>query len=336
MAEVLDDVMSASLESKYNEIMGEPRADVKDEAYAEEKKGDEYLEKLAEKEKDEGRGDEGRGDEGTKDEKEETAEEKGQKELSEPAGVEDETEPVPDNLVRAGRAYGLTDETIIDLSENHPDALEVMARSYEWLQAGSLIGPVPEKAPPKQPEIPKLMDRISVDVSELDTDAGKTIKGMESTVNKLVDANNELKRELFAVRGGLQTTQAAEQARRVSYIDSLFDKVAEFPELGRTAALSTNQKALRGDVYDMAVRWQRRAGGSFEDSLAKAANSFRGLYGRGGAPERKERDVVDKLNRRKTKFTARPTGQKTTQKFANSDEKAMSAMDETGKKLDLW
>src|SRR3989304_1408725 len=160
MAEVLDDVMSASLESKYNEIMGEPRADVKDEAYAEEKKGDEYLEKLAEKEKDEGRGDEGRGDEGTKDEKEETAEEKGQKELSEPAGVE----------------------------------------------AGSLIGPVPEKAPPKQPEIPKLMDRISVDVSELDTDAGKTIKGMESTVNKLVDANNELQRELFAVRGGLQTT----------------------------------------------------------------------------------------------------------------------------------
>src|SRR3990167_2312379 len=97
MAEVLDDVMSASLESKYNEIMGEPRADVKDEAYAEEKKGDEYLEKLAEKEKDEGRGDEGRGDKGKKNKKEKTAEKKAKKELPEPGGVEDETEPVPDN-----------------------------------------------------------------------------------------------------------------------------------------------------------------------------------------------------------------------------------------------
>ena len=326
----------AGLESKYDEIFGARGADIKDAAYAEEDKGDKYLERLAEK--DEGREDEGTRDEGTRDEEEkETVSEEGRKELSEPAGAEDEkTELIPDNLTKAGRAYGLTDETIIDLSENHPDALEAMARSYERLQAGSLIGPAPGQAPPKQPELPKPMDRISVDVSALDEDAGKTIKGMESTVNKLVDANNELRKELFAVRGGLQTTQATEQARRVSYIDSLFDKVAEFPELGKTTALSTDQKALRGDVYDMAIRWQRRSGGSFEDSLEKAATGFRGLYGRGAPPENKERDVVSKLNRRKTKFTARPTGQKTTQRFASSDEKAMAVLDETGKKLDLW
>ena len=323
----LEDVMTATLESKYDEIMGERGTDIKDEAYAEEKKGDEYLEKLAGKEKDEGRE--------TKDEKIEETVEEGQ-ELSEPAGVEDEKEPIPDNLVKAGRAYGLTDETIIDLSESHPDALEAMARSYERLQAGSVLHPAPEQAPPKQPESPKPMDKISVDVSGFDEDTGKTIKNMESTVNKLVDANNELRRELFTVNSGLSATQASEQARRVSYIDGLFDKVADFPELGKTGALDTGQKTLRGDIYDVALRWQRRSGGSFESNLERAATSFRGLTGRSTTPDKKERDVVDKLNRRKQKFTARPTGQKTTQKFANSDEKAMSAMDEKGKELDLW
>ena len=329
MPELLE--IPEGLQVKYDEIMGgESRAKV-DEAYVQEKQADSYLEKLAEKDK------KPEGEPEEKEEIEEPVVEEGKKELSEPAGAEDETEPIPDDLIRAGRAYGLTDETIIDLSENHPDALEAISRSYERLQAGGVLsGPAPDQAPPKQPELPKPMDHISVDVSALDEDAGKTIKGMESTVNKLVDANNELRRELFAVSGGLRNTQAAEQSRRVSYIDGLFDKVAEFPELGKTAALSTGQKALRGDVYDMAIRWQRRSGGSFEDSLEKAATSFRGLYGRATAPGKKERDVAEKLNRRKTKFSARPTGQKTTQKFANSDEKAMTALDEAGKRLDLW
>jgi len=324
MAEVAEETLSTDLESKYNEIMGESRADIKDAAYEEEgKKGDEYLEKLAEKDKQK-----------PAEEPEETVEEEGAKESSEPAGVEDEKEPIHDNLVQAGRAYGLTDETIIDLSETHLDALEAIARSYERLRAGNVLAP--EQAPPKQPESPKLMEKVSVDVSGFDEDTGKTIKNMESTVNKLVDANNELRKELFTVNSGLQTTQAAEQARRVSYIDGLFDKVAEFPELGKTGNLDTSHRTLRGDIYDVALRWQKRTGGTFENNLEKAAASFRGLYGHSAAPEKKERDVADKLNRRKQKFTARPTGQKTTQKFADSDEKVMAALDAKGKELDLW
>lgn len=338
-----------SLQTKYDEIFAEAasepkaaesrgalhdaqrKADIQDAAYIEEQQADKYLEKLADKDK------ENQGEQREETE-EELADELGEKEsgqeLSEPAGAEDEkTEPIPDNLVQAGRAYGLTDETIIGLSESHPDALEAITRSYERLRAGSVLAP--EQAPPKQPEQPKPMEHISVDVSALDEDSGKTIKGMESTVNKLVDANNELRKELFTVKGGLQTTQQAEQLRRVSYIDGLFDKVSDFPELGKSSSLANSQKALRGEVYDMAISWQRRNGGTFEQSLDRASQSFRGLYGHSGV-KTKESDVLAKLNKRKQKFTARPTGQKTTQRFASEEAKAMTAMNEMGKKIDLW
>ena len=333
MAEL--DTIPDSLQKTYDTIFagagGAPRErspDIRDDAYVQEQEADSYLGKLAERDK------ETEGEEKQTEQTGEVEEETKGQESSEPAGIEDEkTEPVPDNLVQAGRAYGLTDETIIDLSESHPDALEAMARSYERLRAGSVLAP--GQAPLKQPEQPKAMDRISVDVSALDEDAGKTVKGLETTVNKLIDANNDLRKEIHTVKGGLETTQQAEQARRVSYIDGLFDKVSEFPELGKSGAMENSQKTLRGEIYDVAVKWQRRNGGNFEQSLEKAAQSFRGLYGHSGVKS-KESDVAEKLNRRKQKFTARPTGQKTTQKFANAEEKAMAAMDETGKKLDLW
>jgi hypothetical protein len=159
---------------------------------------------------------------------------------------------------------------------------------------------------------------------------------MELTVNKIIDSNNDLRKELFAVRGGLQNTQVAEQSRRVSYIDGLFDKVAEFPELGKSGALDTGQKNLRGDIYDVAIKWQKRSGGTFESNLGKAAEGFRTLYGHQLSGKDKERSILEKLNKRKTKFTARPTSQKTTQKFKSGDEKVMSVLEETGRKLDLW
>ena len=179
------------------------------------------------------------------------------------------------------------------------------------------------------------LEQLKEDYGETIVD--KVILPMQQTINTLIQANQSIQGKAVA----------QEHQQLVQYLDTYFDNLKdEIPDLG----LSKDEKfldnktatSLRENVYQNALclmqgwnsQWPSKPM-QMTEALERATNMYRGQMGEKNAQQR----LVTKLNKAKTKFTARPTHRhsKQAKQYISRDEEAAGIMDEvleeTGIKL---
>lgn len=249
-----------------------------------------------------------------------------------PPEPEQEEEDIPQHLVDAGRAHGYTDAKIIKLAEDHPDVLEDLARDYERIQSAAAAKEAP-KGEIKQPEESGKLKPVHVDTSRFDDETSQVVKTLVDEVNKDRELINKLSE---SVSGVGQKLSAEETKRQIDFdlrIDNIFDSVADVPQFGKKESLTTSQQKARDECYGIARSLSQNSGGSIEQNLSKAVKAYKGMYGVGDSSATTLRA---KLNKQKTKFTARPGGQKTQPTYKTEEEKGYATMDAKGRELGIW
>ena len=250
----------------------------------------------------------------------------------EPSGEkkEEEYEEIPLEQVEAARKRGYSDAQIEKIAEDYPELLTALARADT--QAEALIRrDVPSLEVPlaKEPEKPKKLARVEIDTSLMDEGTGKVVNGLVANINAQNELINDLNEKLGMQGQRLDGHEKLRQVEWDSYVNSLFDGVESFPQIGKSPNISNSGLALRKKVYAVALDFQRTDGGNFESSLNEAVRVFKARYGN------TEKELAQKLEKTKKRITARPGGQKAAPKFKSSDEKVMSALEESGRKIGL-
>ena len=243
-----------------------------------------------------------------------------------------EEEDIPDRLVEAGRAHGYTDAKIIKLAEDRPGVLEDLARDYERIQSAAAVKKEPEKLVEKPVETGGIKP-ISVDTSRFDDETSQVIKTLVAEVNKDREIINKLSENVSGVGRKLSAEEARRQDEFDLRIDNVFDSVTDVPQFGKKSSLTSAQQKARLECHVIALALAQNSGGSVESLLPKAIKAYRGMYGVGESPSATLRA---KLNKSKTRFTARPGGQRTQPTYATEEEKGFAAMDEAGKAMNIW
>jgi len=250
-------------------------------------------------------------------------------EKSEPAGDEDEYEPIPDNLVMAGKQYGFSNEEIVDLAENNPRYLERLAKAYEDVQSAKAQSVQPRqefvqpKVEPEKKEIPKV-DYLNVgDLSELDSQTKTLVDRLMTSDKQKTDMINQAMQKISDLDEHRVSAEEQEEINFSRNVDNYFDKIEDCPELGYSSTLNQNQTSLRQQLFGFAAVICETDSIKLEDALEKAVNMYKvSNHSENSA----EAEVVKKINKAKTKFTARPGGQKSIKKYKDTEERVLDVM----------
>ena len=245
-----------------------------------------------------------------------------------PTEPEEGYEDIPDYLVEAGRAHGFPDAKIIQLAEEHPEVLEALAQDYQRLQSAAAVKE-PEKPAEKPAETGELKP-IQVDTSRFDDETSQVVKTLVDEVNKDRGIINKLFESVSGVSRKLSEEETKRQADFDLRIDNAFDSAKDVPQFGKKDSLTAAQQRARSACYGVAFALMQNYGGSIEENIQKTIKS---IYGSG---ESSSAALRAKLNKQKTKFTARPGGQKTQPTYKTEDEKGFATMDQKGKELGIW
>jgi len=224
---------------------------------------------------------------------------------------EEEYEDIPERLVSAARRRGYTDEKIIELSERSPEVLEDLASADELIASVQKAAPSSTTKPeekPEEKEEPK-MEKIDVGVDYLDVDdpTKEVLRQMQETYNKMVDKVNSLGDNVNRHSGRLEDFQKQSNMAYIEKVDAFFDNAAkDLPGLGKASNLSPEQAEMRQNLHDIAAALSASGKYSIVEGLNTAIAAERGKL----AENKVRKQVVSELNRRKSKFTARPSQRK--------------------------
>ena len=308
--ETKDGQFNKDLAAKYNEIFAETGKKKQDEAYLPPDENEEEIKETEEEKEEE------------TEEVEETKETK-----------EDDYEDIPERLVLAGRSAGFTDDKIIKLAEDSPEVLEAMANFRDQLVAKTTPQEL-VKSVVKPPE-PEKIEPVKADLSSIeDEPTRKLVETLLAGQNQLIDKFNKTSVELGDLRSKGDTAEQRQQADFNLFVDKVFDEESKnYAHLGNSDALTPESKAVRSEVFEMALVFNRTRNKPIEQSLRDAVKAYNGLY---GSTEAKAEEVLrQKLNAQKKRLTARPGGKRTERQYKNADEKAMEAMVEKGREIGL-
>jgi len=238
---------------------------------------------------------------------------------------EEDSEPIPERLVDAGKAAGLTDTKIVKLAEEHPDVLEAMAQLRE---AAFRVQSDKKEPDAKDADIEQPIQRF--DATAFD---GKNPEQVTEMLTKLAEQHNKLVDNFEKLQGKtveydkeVAERKAQIQADYVAMIDNYFDKVeADLPAVGKAKSLTDKQLAARQEIFRIADALD----GPISQRLDKAVRAYGGMYGQA------EDSLRRKLNKSKKKFTARPNSHKKTEKFKSGEEAAQKAFNDAWEEFDL-
>lgn len=235
-----------------------------------------------------------------------------------------DSEPIPERLVDAGKAAGLTDEKIVTLAEDFPDVLESLAQMHEAAFRLKEETKAPEAEKKSEDEQP-----IShFDMSDLGTPekVNQALTTLAAQHNKLVDTIESLRGKAAGYDKEMAERQAQIQRDYDDAIDSYFDKVAaNLPELGNSDKLNQRELKKRQEIFNIADALE----GPLKQRLDKAVKAFEGMYGKA------EQTLRKKLDKNKRRFSPRPSGKKTNPKFKTGTEAATKAFDDKWDELGL-
>lgn len=265
----------------------------------------------------------------------ESEEEPEKEEKPEAEADEGEEEDIPEDLVLAGRTAGLSDKKIIELAENHPEVLEVLAEQRKQILAAS-VQSEPEPEPKvKEPEKPERLGKLSLSDLKLGEDVDESTKSALQKIvertNVIVDKHNAQSEELAGIRQQNLTAAEKQQIDYDNRVDGFFDSVEDCP-VGKSKTLTEAQLNARLEIHEIAKALSR-GGGTLEQCLEKAVKAYNGMYG--SSESDAETNLRRKLNKTKKKFSPRPGGQKTAKKFRNEQEEVMDAFDSKAQELGI-
>lgn len=265
--------------------------------------------------------------------------------VSEPAGDEDKYEDIPDFVVEAARAHGLTDEEIVKAAETNPKLLDALSATYQEFRnmAERVRGAPPTqevaqaiREPVQTPQTK--LDKVTLpDMSEFDPETATIMKALADQNSKLVDAVSSLQEELGGFKKAGEINKQQEVLNYSVKVDGFFDR-AGLQQLGQTNVLNQVQRQTRKDVHDMAlVLGRSTTSATLEESLSKAVKAYKVMHDISEVqdPKKAEVDLVKKLQTRKQKFSPRPGGHKTTPSFKTEDERVMDVMGRKAEELGL-
>ena len=241
------------------------------------------------------------------------------------AGADDVAkEEIPQRLVDAARISGMSDDEIIELSEEHPVALEAIARAQEARRSiGTQQKTVQKDASQQETDKtssgfkPLELDLTSEDEEEMGSKAVSMIKQLTETVNNL---GGKLEQQ----ESSLGRVEQETQSERVRQIDNHFDTVADkVPELGKTVSLTEEQKLNRIFVVNTAQQAMRVYGLSDKDALAMGVNALKGQK----SEAKVKNDLVRDLDKNKKRFTARPRTRNKAEGKRSTKDRALEAID---------
>jgi hypothetical protein len=250
---------------------------------------------------------------------------------------EGEYEEIDSRLVVAARKRGYSDERIIELAENNPEILEDIARLVESVEVRDREIP---QQPPVEPE-PVKEDKVEENI--IDANALQDLKeafgdeAVDKVIAPLINKVQEQGEQLNALRGDTE-----EQTRQKEYdylvkkyttANTFFDGASkDFPELGESDKLArlTDGKLdqtspefqARSRIFSIAETFEQSLGISFDEALKESMNWHKGR----GGEKSLERKVIKGLNKRKKKFSPRPTNKHHQKKYANEEDKASDVM----------
>jgi len=288
------------LKAKYDEILGAEGKPIVDDSLAEDEESDSIddprepkVEEVDEVEEEE-----------IEEQKEEASEEASEAEVD-----EDEYEDIPD-------------DDVLSFIKKRPDLLEKLGIGGSTEEAVQKV-----QEPVKPTETPGIKKVEAFDVSEEQLDdmdpSTRTVfeKFLESDKQKTETLNQVLE----SVQENKQFTAQQQADKAVEFnrsIDSHFDAIKDLDGVGKSSeGLNQTHLSVRKEIFNIASVLD---GTTWGDKIDKAVKAYKGLHGETGSVETLRR----KVNKTKTKFSARPGGQRAKRTFKNEKERVFSKMDE--------
>jgi len=322
MARSENDIPAEVLE-KMNDVIGDI-----EETPGDEEKEQEDIDKDSEKEESE-----------EQEELEEKEQDVEGREKSEGGDAED-SEEIDSRLVAAARDLGWSDDEIVQTAETNIKILEDLADLMDMVDVGKsqpIQTPVVEKE--KQDEIGKI-ELNKEELTKLKEDFGEgatsVIKNLAGKLNTAIDTVNTLKGSVDNLSGADAQQQ---ELINMQIANEVFDEASkEFPTLSTTDKLprtpdgnfiSTNRAfRQRSKIFDVAHAFAS-SGMNFKEAMREAMKWYKGE----NVKEVVEDKVVKDLNKRKRKFSPKPTRKHSKRTFKDKDSEAEHFMGELYDKL---
>lgn len=246
--------------------------------------------------------------------------------------------PDPD-LIRVGQAVGWSDEKIQKYLKEDPEVLQGMKHLID----------IKTEVPKESEDSPEQEERL-VGLTEEELEALKNKLSedgddsvFENAVKPIAEKLNKAMEYIDSMRGEVKQSKEEKQQQAImeeyNVVNNLFDKAAEtFPELGKTDDLIVNGKInethpsfhKRADVFNTYYAF-RNMGLGVQEAMNQAMQWYKG----GNVEQKVESKIKGDLNKRKKKFTNRPTSKKTVETYASKREKGVAQVSKTMKNLGI-
>lgn len=300
---------------------------------------DESDDEELEKDKDEETDEEIEGDE-TEEEIDETAEEivkKGSQTTEEETDDELTIEDIDDGLVESARKRGWTDERILKYATDDP---QVLADIHSLMQF-SLKKKEPEETTTKKEASAKKIEYSADQIKQLNEAYGEGY--FENVLKPIIDSHNDMAEQVAktdSVIGQFKEDKTVERNQRDEQIfnEYLDEQSEKFPVLGQwknVPLLPDGSADINSEMVKERVKlWTtskafRDSGLSMQRAVKEAFDWYKGK-----TQERNvKKQVIKDLNKRKKKFTPRPTNKKVQKKFTTPKEKGLDIIREAIKSV---
>lgn len=235
----------------------------------------------------------------------------------------EETEEIPQHLIDAGRAMGLSDDMIINLAENNEEVLVKIANNLIRKQEPQIDKPV-QKEPvgdDKKEQKETKLAAIDIDYGQLglDPEAESVFKKMQEGFNKMVEhvnaVNEKLGQSEQVLSGITQRQQLETQKTIINYYDEIGNEHQEFGNSKK--GLTPEQYANRDFAQKVAYAQQQAFGLSDEEALQIGISALLGRVSKTKINER----IVSGLAKRKSQSSIRPDMRKKTESQASPTER---------------
>ena len=268
----------------------------------------------------------------TSDDKEEfdnSKEEEQEDESEEPAGSKEEVD-IPVEQVDIARKMGFTDEQIVDFAENHPTILTNMVDNFNKKER--ITEAKPEVVEPivkrESKEVP-LVEHVKVDTADMDSDMAKVVDVMLTAHNSLIDKHNDLLKKSGRIDEITKILESNEVNSFNVRVDTAFDSLAEhLPEVGLSSDLTPDNSNLRLEIFALANALSKTRGITLEKGIDEAAYMWKTSQLDVDELEKKATTTLKrKLNKNKTRMTARPGGKKTVKRVSPREDAEQTLKD---------
>ena len=232
---------------------------------------------------------------------------------------------LPRRLLQAVKRNQLTDDEVLALGDK---AVPVLTKLADRLDAVSAqLGEIGRQ---KKQELSKVQKEQPKDVPTLKFDDATlgdnpALKEVQDKLNAAADEINRLNKEQLAIQAQARQQEIVERDRK---IDSFFDKVVtDYPEFGKTSALTTAELTNRVNVWEVADNIQIGALMKGEKiPLEEALNQAFYRY-EGKNPRKVKEKLLDEVKKREEQLIHRPTAKHGKEAPPSKNSQAVKAVD---------